>query len=143
MNPTMYKTTSNALALLLTLTACSSTPRQVTLRDGDGNYVTTADYEAMDRTDFVSAINAGLADFDEQISDLRQRANKLGGSSLKEFADCEVELREKRTDVINQLTIAESSLNADYPSERSSTVEAYAELREELTEAQKDVLDRS
>lgn len=124
------------------LSGCKSDSPRVTLRDSQGNYVTTADFEAMDREEFIKAIDAGLGDFDTQLDELRERANELGGDSLKEFAECEVELQEERTAVENQLTIARSALNDKWPEERAETVEVYMDLREDLTEAQKDVLDR-
>src|SRR5688572_21919402 len=88
------------------LSACKSDPPRVTLRDSQGNFVTTADFEAMERDEFIEAIDAGLADFDSQLGELRTRANELGGDSLKEFAGCETELQEQRTTVVNQLAIA-------------------------------------
>ena len=93
------------------LSACQSNEPRVTLRDSQGNFITTAEFEAMDRDEFILAIEAGLVDFDKQLDELRTRANELGGSSLKEFADCERDLQEERTSTVNQLTIARSALN--------------------------------
>lgn len=130
------------LITVCVLSACKSSPTRVTLRDSQGNFVTTADYEAMDRAEFVKAIEAGLADYDAQMVELRKRANELGGDALSNFAERETDLRAERTTVVNQLTIAQNALNDQWPSERAETVEAYTELREELADAQKDVLDR-
>jgi len=124
------------------VSACKSEPTPVTLRDSQGNFVTTADYESMDRAEFIRSIEAGLADFDQQLGELRTRANELGGESLKEFAECEGDLRDERTAVVNQLTIARNALDDKWPEERSETVDVYMDLREDLADAQKDVLDR-
>jgi len=124
------------------LSACQSTQPRVTLRDSQGNFVTTADFEAMEREEFITSIEAGLTDVDQQLDELRTRANELGGDSLKEFAECEQEVRSERTNVVNQLAIARNALNDKWPAERSDTVDAYMELREELADAQKNVLDR-
>jgi len=137
----MLKTTIILALPLLVLSACKSPQQQVTLQDPQGNYVTTADFHAMQRTDFVAAIKAGVADYDGQMKALRTRANELGGDSLREFADCESKLLKRRTDVVNQLSIAENALESAWPKERAKTVDTYMELREEFTEAQKDVLD--
>jgi hypothetical protein len=139
---TMQLSLPSLLVAACVLSACKSDPPQVTMRDAQGNFVTTADYEAMDRKEFIQSIEAGLTDFDQQLGELRTRANELGGDSLKEFADCEGDLQEGRTTVVNQLTIARNALDDKWPKERSETVEAYMELRDNLAEAQKDVLDR-
>jgi hypothetical protein len=139
---TMQLSLPSLLLAACVLSACKSDPPQVTMRDAQGNFVTTADYEAMDRKEFIQSIEAGLTDFDQQLGELRTRANELGGESLKEFADCEGDLQEDRTTVVNQLTIARNALDDKWPKERSETVEAYMELRDNLAEAQKDVLDR-
>lgn len=130
-----------SLASALALAACASTEPNVTLRDAQGNYVTTADYEAMQRTDFMASMHAGLDDFDAQLHDLRGRANELGGDALKQFADCEESLREDRTEFVNQLEIAKNSLDGDWPDERSRTVDQYVDLREHLDSAMKEVLE--
>jgi hypothetical protein len=124
------------------VSACKSDPPPVTMRDAQGNFVTTADYESMDRAEFIRSIEAGLADFDKQLGDLRTRANELGGDSLKEFAEHEGDLRDERTTVVNQLTIARNALDDKWPEERAETVDAYMDLREDLADAQKEVLDR-
>ena len=69
------------------------------------------------------------------------RANELGGEHLSDFAECETDLRDSRTQFESQLAIAENSMAGDWPEERSQTVKAYQELREDLHEAFEDVLD--
>ncbi|HPF14554.1 MAG: hypothetical protein H6827_07795 [Planctomycetes bacterium] len=124
------------------LTGCNSTPTNTTIRDGTGNYVTTSDFRAMDRVEFFKSMDAGVKDFDAQVINLRKRANELGGDSLGEFADSEGKLVEERTAFANQVLIAKNSLDEDWPDEREKTVKSYESLREGLSEAYDDVLDR-
>lgn len=133
---------SLACGSALLFASCKSSPENMTVRDGAGNYVTTSDFRAMDRVEFFRSMNAGLVDFDEQVTELRQRANELGGDTLSEFADCETSLTEKRTEFVNQLAIAENALDGDWPDERSETVDCYEDLREALSDAYDDVLER-
>ncbi len=126
----------------LFLTACESSPKNLTIRDSAGNYVTTSDFRAMDRAEFFRSMNAGLEDYDNQLAELRVRSNELGGDTLAEFADCEESLTKKRTDFVNQMAIARNALDDDWPEERSETVDCYEELREALSETYDDVLDR-
>ena len=128
-------------ALLLFAAACASNEPNVTIQDAEGNYITTSDYESMQRTEFIDSMRMGIKDFDSRMTDLRSRANELGGEHLSDFADCETALREERTAFQNQLSIAENAMIGDWPSERSETVRAYSALRENLDEAFQDVLD--
>ena len=135
------------LAATLTVTGamfaagCGSPRQNMTLRDAQGDYITTSDYRAMARTEFFDAMDAGLDDFDARMEQLRKRANQLGGETLEEFAECEDDLAEERRDFENQLTIAENALDKDWPDQREETVDAYVELREALEEAYEDVLE--
>lgn len=96
----------------------------------------------MDRVEFFKSMDAGVKDFDAQVINLRKRANELGGDSLGEFADSEGKLVEERTAFANQVLIAKNSLDEDWPDEREKTVKSYESLREGLSEAYDDVLDR-
>ena len=127
--------------LAAALAACTSTDSSVTTRDAAGNYVTTSDYESMHRDEFFTAMQAGLADFDQRMNALRQRANDLGGESLGEFAQWSEELDARRVDVVNALDKARAALDADWPKRRSEAVKAYTNLRDALGEAYDDVLE--
>jgi hypothetical protein len=52
----MHTTLPSLLLIACALSACKNDPQPVTLRDSQGNFVTTADYEAMDREQFIAAI---------------------------------------------------------------------------------------
>lgn len=125
----------------LLFASCESSQSNMTVRDSAGNYITTSDFRAMNRVEFFRSMDAGLADFDEQLAELRARANTLGGDTLHEFADCEDHLMEMRTDFVNQLAVAENALDDDWPEERGETVDSYEDLRGALSEAFEDVLD--
>lgn len=127
--------------LIAALGACTSTDSSVTTRDAAGNYVTTAEYEAMHRNEFFTAMQAGLDDFDQRFEALRERANDLGGSALGEFAEWTERLERQRADVRNALDKAEAALDDDWPKRRSEAVEAYEKLRNSLDEAYDEVLD--
>lgn len=129
------------VGLAVGLAACEGPRTQVTQRDAAGNYITTADYEAMERSEFETAMHAGLQDFDERMSKLRERANELGGEPLAEFSDWAEDLEGKRVAFVNELVRTESALVDDWPERRSETLEAYYDLRECLDEAYEDVLE--
>jgi TolA-binding protein len=130
-------------SLLALSTACSSPRSNVTEQDAYGNYVTTSDYQSMERTEFQVAMKAGLKDFDARLADLRGRANELGGDSLKEFSDQAEKLDELRTDFVNELEKADASLEDDWAEQREHTVEAYDKLRKGLDHAYDEVLEES
>lgn len=121
--------------------ACKGPDSNVTVRDEQGNYVTTSDFRSMDRAGFLHAMSAGLADFDQQLDDLRERANTLGGDALQTFAKRSETLQEKREHFVNQIARAEAALEKNWPDRREETLEAYHDLREELDEAYEDTLD--
>ncbi len=131
-----------SLPLLLIATAACSSPRtDVTEQDRHGNYVTTSDYQAMERAEFQTAMRAGLADFDSRVTQLRQRANELGGESLEEFSEWAEELKEKRVDFVNHLNQTEAALVGAWPDQREDTLESYNDLRDCLDEAYEEVLE--
>jgi hypothetical protein len=55
---------------LLVLSACSSPRSNVTEKDNQGNYVTTSEYQSMERTEFQVAMKAGLQDFDKRLTEV-------------------------------------------------------------------------
>lgn len=129
------------ISLIALTAACASDRQPVVQQDGMGNYITSSEYEAMERTEFMQSMRDGLDDFDQQVESLRSRANDLGGESLSEFADCHETLSEKRREFENQLGIAKNALAENWPDERQETVDAYYGLRESLEEAYEEVLD--
>lgn len=137
------KTTILLSTALVLAAACSSPRSHVSEQDAYGNYVTTSDYHAMDRTSFMSAMQAGLADFERRMDELRERANELGGDALKEFSDYADELAQKKTTFENELQRSEATLVDDWPDQRERTLDAYYDLRDNLSEAYEDVFDEA
>jgi hypothetical protein len=129
--------------LLILSAACSSPRSNVTEQDSQGNYVTTSEFQSMERTEFQVAMKAGLQDFDKRLTDLRWRANELGGDSLKEFSDWADDLEEKRTEFENELKRSDAALADDWAEQRERTVEAYDSMRKALDEAYEEVLEES
>jgi hypothetical protein len=123
------------------LAACTS--QEPTARDAQGNYATTSDYGAMNRTELVAAMDAGLADVDRRKVELEQRAEVLGQNAIEELHDREAELTEKRTKFVNELARLRASLEADYPDRREDVVDAYENLRDELDNAYEEVLEEA
>lgn len=130
------------LSTALSVAACGSPRENMTIRDSQGRYITTSEFRSMNRAEFFDAMEAGLEDFEQRVSELRERSNELGGDTLAEFADHEEDLTEARVGFENQLEIAESALAEDWPDERSNTVECYYEMREDLEDAYEDVLEQ-
>lgn len=135
--------TTATLVCALILTACASSEEEADVlgQDSRGNYITTSNYRAFERTEFMQAMGEGLEDFDRRLGDLRARANELGGETLQEFARCEDDLSTLRTEFENQLTIAATAMESDWPDEREETVDAYVDLRDALADAFESVLD--
>ena len=137
--------TKNLLPLSLLLiagTACNNPQEHnVSRQDTEGNYITTSDYESMQRSDFKIAMNAGLRDYDEGVERLRERANTLGGKNLGEFSKHSETLDEKRTRFVNEMQKVEVVLESEWPDQRKRTLKAYYDLRESLNEAYEEVLE--
>ena len=121
--------------------SCSSPRTNVTKQDAQGNYITTSEFNSMEREDFRESMRAGLADFDQRMAQLRKRANELGGDHLSEFADWSTTLEEKRTSFNNELEQTKAVLANDWPDQRAATLECYYDLRECLDEAYNEVLE--
>lgn len=135
------KRLQGTILALVGLAACEGPRTHVTKQDAQGNYVTTSDYEVMERTEFKGAMRDGLADFDEGVTQLRDRANELGGESLSDFSEWAEDLQKHRTAFVNQLKRSEAALIDDWPDQRAATLEAYYDMRGCLDEAFDEVLD--
>lgn len=127
--------------LLLSAAACSSPRTNVTEQDAYGNYVTTSNYQSMDRAEFESAMRAGLENYDQLIADLRLRANELGGDALKEFSDWQEKLDGKRTTFVSELEKGHATLADDWGDQRQRTLDSYNDLRDCLDTAYEEVLE--
>jgi type IV pilus biogenesis protein CpaD/CtpE len=130
-----------AAAAAALLAACTS--QEPTARDAEGHYATTSDYSEMNRTELVSAMDAGLVDVDRRRLELEQRAEVLGQDAIDELHDREAELAEARTKFVNELARLRASLDADWKARGEDTVEAFEDLRGELDNAYEEVLEEA
>jgi hypothetical protein len=120
--------------------ACSSPQVHSTERDAQGNYASTSEYKSTQRSEFTTAMRAGLADFDKRRAELEERANKEGQESVNELHAYMPDLVKKRTTFVNEIARLEAALDKDWPARRETTQEAYDDLRDYLDEAYKKVL---
>jgi hypothetical protein len=137
----MHTRTLLAAAGAVLLAACTS--QEPTARDSHGNYATTSDYAAMNRTELVAAMDAGLVDVDRRRVELEQRAQVLGQDAIEELHDREPELAEARTKFVNELARLRASLDADWKDRGDDTVDAFEDLRQELDNAYEEVLEEA
>jgi len=124
------------------LGGCSS-PEDPVARDAHGNYATTSDYDSMNKTELVAAMDAGLVDVDKRRLELEQRAEQLGPDAIEELHDCEPKLSELRTNFVNEMARLRASLDPDWQDRRDDVVDAYQDLRKGLDKAYKEVLEES
>lgn len=120
--------------------ACASTEPRTTAQDQLGNYATTSNYKSMQRSEFTSAIRAGLGDFDKRKQELETRASKLGQDVINRLHEQLPGLEERRTKLVNELARLDAALDKDWPDRREDTQSAYDDLREGLDHAYAEVL---
>lgn len=125
------------------LGGCSSPENPPTARDAQGNFATTSDYDSMNRTQLIAAMDAGLVDVDKRRLELEQRAEQLGPDAIEELHDREPKLSELRTNFVNEMARLKASLEPDYDDRREDVVDAYQDLRKGLDKAYEEVLEES
>ena len=128
------------LTLVGLASACSTPEPRATDRDTEGNYASTSTYKSGQRNEFVTAMRAGLTDFDKRRAELEERATKQGQGAVDELHAYMPDLVEKRTTFVNEIARLEAALDRDWPSHRETTQEAYDDLRDYLDEAYQAVL---
>ena len=125
------------------LGGCSSPENPPTAHDAQGNFATTSDYDAMNRSQLIAAMDAGLADVDKRRLELEQRAEQLGPDAIEELHDREPKLSELRTNFVNEMARLKASLEPEYDDRREDVVDAYQDLRKGLDKAYEEVLEES
>lgn len=128
------------MALLIGLAGCASPETAPTTRDRSGNYATTSQFNARQRTEFAASMRAGLEDFDRRRSELETRATRLGQEAVDELHQHLPGLTQKRTGCVNELAKLDATLDKDWPDRRRDAEEAYQGLRAALDEAYAQVL---
>lgn len=120
--------------------ACASPEVRPTARDDQGNYATTSNFRAPQRSEFATSMRAGLADFDKRCTELETRASTLGQAAINELHAQMPGLTQKRTAMVNAMARLDAALDKDWPARREETQTAYDDLRKALDEAFADVL---
>ena len=137
------KTTLGLVALAALVTGCASNATDSIRRDADGNYASTANYDAMDREDFTAAMQAGLIDFDERLASLEVQAEVLGPDALEEYHGCLDGLMQGRREFAAELELHRSMLSDAWRDHREGVADMYVELREDLDAAYEDVVEEA
>ena len=137
------KSTLSLLAFAALAAACSHDADRVQQRDVDGNYASTAKYDAMDREDFDAAMEAGLRDFDLRLESMKQEAAALGPDALEEYHGCLDELMEERREFKADLERSRSMMANEWEDHREDVAEKYLALRHELDEAYEEVVEEA
>jgi len=130
------------LALAALVAGCSSDKVNTSIRtDPTGNYATTANFNALERTDFTRAMHDGLADFDVRMKQLEEQAGKLGPAATAAYHDHIDELQAMRRAFAAELTRHDAMLADAWRDHREDVTDMYVDLRKELDDAFEDVID--
>jgi len=124
-------------------TGCQSDANEAMRKDAYGNYASTATYNAMERADFAAAMKSGLRDFDAHLASLKLEADKLGPDAVKEYHGSLDGLMEGRRKFAAELERHDAMLADDWRGNREHVAEMYVDLREELDDAYKNVVDEA
>ena len=130
--------------ILAAAVAChTSDANEAQVRDSHGNYASTAHYNAMARTEFDAAMDAGLRDFDVRLKSMELEANSLGPDALEEYHAALDDLMQKRRSFEGELARHRAMLDDDWRDNREDVAEAYEKLREELDETYEEVVEEA
>lgn len=137
------KSTLALLALAAVATACSHDAERVQHRDIQGNYASTAKYNAMERDEFNAAMVAGLADFDARLESMKKEAVALGPDAVDEYQDAVEDLLLERKAFAAEFERHRAMMSDDWRSNREDVAEQYVELRENLDQAYEEVVEEA
>jgi hypothetical protein len=129
------------VALAALAAACSSEAKKAVHQDTRGNYATTSNFNAMERTDFTKAMHDGLNDFDMQLKQLELQATKLGPDSLEEYHERIDKLQAQRREFAAELAAHDAMLADEWRKHRENVADHYVDLREELDETYDEVIE--
>jgi hypothetical protein len=131
------------LTLIPAVAGCASDADRTERRDVRGNYASTAHYNAMERDEFIAAMEAGLRDFDARMETLKQQATALGPDALDEYHGALDELMEERRAFEAEFTRHRAMLAEEWRDEREDVAEQYLALREDLDEVYEEVVEEA
>ena len=104
-------------------------------------FISTAQYNAMERDEFQAAMQAGLRDFDVRMASLEAQAEKLGPDAMDEyFGDLE-QLKEERRQFAAEFEKHNAMLADEWRDHREDVAEQYVELRESLDDTYDEVVE--
>jgi len=135
--------TTGILAVAVGAACHTSDASEAQVRDSHGNYASTAQYNAMARTEFDAAMDAGLRDFDVRLKSMELEANSLGPEALEEYHAALDDLMQKRRSFEGELARHRAMLDDDWRDNREDVAEAYESLREELDETYEEVVEEA
>jgi len=130
------------LALAAAIAGCASdTAKKATYQDTRGNFATTSNFNAMERTDFTKAMHDGLIDFDLQLKQLELQAEKLGPDAMQEYHSHIDELQASRREFAAELARHDAMLADEWRKYREDVADDYVDLRHDLDSAYEDVIE--
>jgi hypothetical protein len=141
MRAVLYSTAILAIAGLVA--ACESASNDAQVRDSHGNYASTAQYNAMARTEFDAAMDAGLRDFDVRLKSMELEANSLGPDALEEYHAALDDLMQKRRAFEGELARHRAMLEDEWRDHREDVAESYVDLRDELDDTYEEVVEEA
>jgi len=135
--------TTGILTIGLAAGCHTSDANEAQVRDSHGNYASTAQYNAMARTEFDAAMDAGLRDFDVRLKSMELEANSLGPEALEEYHAALDDLMQKRRSFEGELARHRAMLDDDWRKHREDVAEAYQDLREELDDTYEEIVEEA
>jgi hypothetical protein len=119
-----------ALAIALLLPACKSNNPSTTRAASEEQRTTTTSTDQMkrDRDDYVTTMKAKLAEFDQKVDGLKDRASAMKGPEKSNFDDAINRLRDQRKAVATKLDDVKSVSVESWQTLKGETDSAMADL---------------
>jgi hypothetical protein len=127
------KFTLTILALTPLMPACSGPDARDARYETEDAY--TDDFESMTREEFMASMQDELEDFDRRVDALRAEAGP--DDSFEQHAD---RLELARARFAQRLHSTQMS-PSDWQTQRSSVIDAYQDLRDELAQVERDLME--
>lgn len=127
------KITLTILALTPLMPACSGPETRDPRYETEDAYAD--DFESMTREEFMASMQEALEDFDRRADALRSDAGSE--DSFEQYAE---RLEMARARFAQRLHSTQMS-TSDWQTQRSSVIDAYQDLRDELEQAERDLME--